>query len=139
MPTYKGNRGNLLQHWVLAELIGLLKGEAPSDHQLCFVDAHAMSPYATRDSSPGQSASVFDIVRRQLPGQGSAYEQAWKELIKDDGVEYPTSAMFVRHLWPGPLEMVLCETDKAAADDIGEWSSGLKLVPDLSYTAATGG
>ena len=47
MPTYKGNKGNLLQHWVLTELTLLLKLQCQPSATLCLLDAHSMSPYAT--------------------------------------------------------------------------------------------
>src|SRR5262245_48771682 len=126
MPTFRGNKGNLLQHWVLAELTLLLRRQLPSSARLCLLDAHAMSPYATR--YPGALPSIFDVVRDGLPGQRSAYEQAWWELTNQNQqhVVYPTSAMFVSHLWPGPLSMVLCDIDKTTIDDIATWKAGLK-------------
>jgi hypothetical protein len=30
MPTYRGNRGNLLQHWVLVELLGRIRATIES-------------------------------------------------------------------------------------------------------------
>lgn len=123
MPTYKGNRGNLLQHWVLTELTLLLTRQFDvSTTELSLVDAHAMSPYATRQANSGQTWRDFDTVRSRLPGVGSPYESAWAELINTPGVEYPTSAMFVSHLWSGPHRMVLCEIDPQTADDISRWS-----------------
>ena len=80
MPTYKSNRGNLLQHWLLCELLTLLKEQVPPTTCLGFIDAHAMSPYATRDPKPGPTAGDFKTVRQQLPGQRSTFEKAWKEL-----------------------------------------------------------
>ncbi len=127
MPTYKGNRGNLLQHWVLAELVTSLENQGGAGAELCFIDAHSMSPYATRDLTPGSTAGDFEIVRNRLPGQGSTYERAWRELVAEERVEYPTSAMFVRHLWPGPLQMILCEADTVTADDIIEWQRTLPI------------
>jgi hypothetical protein len=124
MPTYKGNKGNLLQHWVLTELTLLLRHKFPASARLCLLDAHAMSPYAMRDPNPGPSARVFDIFRSYLPGQGSAYERAWLELLDQKlggAVEYPTTAMFVRHLWPGQVSMVLCDIDKTTIDNIYIW------------------
>jgi hypothetical protein len=35
MPTYRGNRSNLLQHWVLTELVGCIRGL--EIEKLCFV------------------------------------------------------------------------------------------------------
>lgn len=127
MPTYRGNKGNLLQHWVLTELTLLLREQFPPSGRLCLLDAHAMSPYATRDPKPGASAHVFDIVRSGLPGQGSAYERAWSELVGQHRgeVQYPTTAMLVRHLWSGPVSMVLCDTDKTTIDDIGIWKQDI--------------
>lgn len=127
MPTFKGNKGNLLQHWVLSELTLLLKSQVQPSAPLLLVDAHAMSPYASR--SPGASANVFDTVRDRLPGEGSAYERAWHEMTRPkDGpaIEYPTTAMFVRQLWPGPLAMVLCDIDEATIADIWHWKKGVR-------------
>jgi hypothetical protein len=122
MPTYKGNRGNLLQHWVLAELATLLQHECTARHRLCFVDAHAMSPYATRDSKPGQTAADFDRVRDRLPGQSSRYEDAWHSLLSRlPRCKYPTSAALLRELWQGTLHLLLCEADADTAKEIDEW------------------
>lgn len=124
MPTYKGNRGNLLQHWVLSELIaGLRQGLGPGS-DLCFVDAHAMSPYATRSPNPGQNGEDFSNVERRLPGQESTYEVAWTALRRGP-CEYPSSAAFVSHLWQDSLHLFLCERDPTTADEIDRWSETL--------------
>jgi len=130
MPTYRGNRGNLLQHWVLAELIGLLRREVQPTARLCFIDAHAMSPYAVRHSNPGQTGADFDSVAARLPGQCTAYERAWHELSLQGRCRYPSSALLVRHLWQGPLHLVLCEADEETANEIAEWQQ--TLPPDTS-------
>lgn len=124
MPTYRGNRGNLLQHWLLAELVGLLRKEVQPLGRLCFFDAHAMSPFAVRAANPGQTGREFDIVAASLPGQRTIYEQAWHELSQGP-VQYPSSAVFVQHLWRGPLLLVLCEADKPTANEIAEWQRTL--------------
>jgi len=121
MPTYKGNRGNLLQHWVLAELITLVGEEVQAPGRLCFIDAHAMSPYAARNANAGQTAGDFDTVAGRLPGQDTSYERAWRELSTQGSCRYPSSALFVRHLWRGALYLVLCEADAETADEIAEW------------------
>ena len=120
MATYKGNRGNLLQHWVLAELVTAVQRAFPRG-RLCFVDAHAMSPYAVRDANPGQNANDFDRVRALLPGRSSAYEVAWEVLVRLLDCEYPSSAAFVRQLWVGPVHLLLCEFDRATANEIAQW------------------
>ncbi len=120
MPTYRGNRGNLLQHWVLTQLVALLRQMLPTGARLCFIDAHAMSPFAIRSENPGLTGHEFDVVSTHLPGQGTEYEHAWAAM-RSHRIEYPSSALFVRHLWPGPAHLVLCETDEATADEIAEW------------------
>ena len=93
-----------------------------------------MSPYATRESGPGTSANAFDTVRRRLPEHRSAYERAWSELLDQKRrrtVEYPTTAMFVHHLWSGPVGMVLCEIDKATIDDIFHWKQSVQDSDDV--------
>jgi hypothetical protein len=130
MPNYKGNRGNLLQHWVLAELVLLLRDSAQAPGMLCFIDAHAMSPYAIRNESPGQTASDFDRVAGRLPGQSTEYERAWHALSCEARCRYPSSAAFVRHLWRGPMHLVLCEADEPTANEIAEWQQ--RLGPETS-------
>ena len=125
MPTYRGNRGNLLQHWVLVELLGWIR--AHGIEKLCFVDAYSMSPTPTRSSKAAtdQTAHEFDRVRSQLAQASSAYERAWMALSTALPSEYPSSAVFVRHCWPGSVHLILCEADPATADDIHRWLSGL--------------
>lgn len=125
MPTYKGNRGNLLQHWVLVELVNQLRRYTAPSTSLCLVDAHAMSPFAVHGGNPGQSAGDFDRVRARLPGQESIYELAWMSLAAELSCEYPASAAFVRKVWDGPLALALCEADPVTADEITRWLNGV--------------
>ena len=87
MPTYKGNRGNLLQHYVLCELLS-----AAREHSSClrFIDAHAMAPMAVREER--EKDPVFGSVQARLPGQDSTYERAWKDLVPRGETGYPNSA-----------------------------------------------
>lgn len=119
MPTFKGNRGNLLQHWVLVELLEFLRS-VNDEKKLCFVDAHAMSPYSERDANLGQTAPDFDRVLQALPGQRSCYELAWHELTKVDGVRYPSGAAFVHFLWKD-AHLLLCEIDAWTVREIRRW------------------
>ena len=125
MPTFRGNRGNLLQHWVLVELLEALPQDGLAE--LCFVDAYSMSPMATRSPkvATDQTAPEFDRVRERLAEGRSAYERAWLSLSKSLGSEYPSSAALVRHCWEGQLHLLLCEADRATADEIWSWLSGL--------------
>ena len=125
MPTFRGNRGNLLQHWVLVELVGGLRERGLS--KLCFVDAYSMSPTATRSpkATTDQTAPEFDRVRARLAEGCSAYEHAWRLLTQSLRSEYPSSATFVRHCWESDLHLLLCEADPTTADEIASWLSSL--------------
>jgi hypothetical protein len=125
MPTYRGNRGNLLQHWVLVELLGSIREGGIGT--LCFTDAYSMSPTPTRSerAAADQTAHEFDHVRSLLDHSNSAYEQAWLALSKDLPSEYPSSAAFVRHCWPERVHLLLCEADGPTANDIERWLSRL--------------
>ncbi len=77
MPKCKGNKGNLVQHWVLCELVSAARRHVS---RLQFIDAHAMAPMA---EEPKHEDRVFDSVRAHLPGTGSScecVEQAVSEL-----------------------------------------------------------
>ena len=120
MPNFKGNDGNLMQHWVLCEL--LMVARKYTTH-LVFVDAHAMAPIATcRSEKQANRRRKFDWVLKNLPGQGSSYEQAW-QVLSPDREGYPNSANFVRHLWrpPGVCSMVLCECDEPTVSLLRSW------------------
>ena len=43
MSNIKGNDGNLMQHWVLCELLAIARNYTT---RLAFVDAHSMAPIA---------------------------------------------------------------------------------------------
>jgi len=125
MPTYRGNRGNLLQHWVLVELLASLSQHGANS--LCFLDAYSMSPTATRSPKAGTdpTAPEFDRVRTCLAEGSSTYERVWRSLNQSSTGEYPTSAAFVRHCWEKQLHLLLCEADAATADEIASWLAGL--------------
>lgn len=131
MSTYKGNRGNLLQHWVLAEALIQLRGADLCTLPLCFVDAHSMSPYARRCKEPGLTAADYDSVANKLPGQRSVFECAWQSIVKSRRDAYPSSAAFVQHLWSGELRMVLCEVNATTADEIDRWRGTIPATTDL--------
>ena len=41
MPTYKGNVGNLMQHWTLCAILDIADEHVPG---LNFIDGHSMAP-----------------------------------------------------------------------------------------------
>ena len=97
MGTYKGNVGNLMQHWTLCALLGVAKNQVDG---LNYVDAHSMSPWA---DPPKRHSHEFQCVQEGLPGQGSDYERAWHRIANLHPTEgYPSSAAFVHDLWNKP-------------------------------------
>lgn len=121
-PRYQGNKGNLLQHWVLVELVRLLQQAVGPSGSLCFIDAHAMSPYAQRKTKPKDNKPFDRALTRLFAGPpASYYEEAWRRLVEQHALTYPTSAAFVRDAWPGQLHMILCERDEVTAAQIREW------------------
>lgn len=128
MPTYKGNKGNLLQHWVLCELLSAAREHVS---RLQFIDAHAMAPMAEKQD-PKHKDRVFDSVRAHLPGQGSPYERAWKELVPHGEAGYPNSANFVKGVWNGSVSMLLCERDEETVQELQDWAGSIPEVEVVS-------
>ncbi len=134
MSSYKGNDGNLMQHWILCELLTVARKHTAN---LTFVDAHSMAHIAThRLEKKTIRKCRFDLVEENLPGQGSAYEQAWQALSPDrEG--YPNSANFVRHIWcsQDACSMLLCERDESTVALLREWR---EQHSDLAVEIASG-
>ena len=86
MPQYRGNVGNLLQHWVLCELIDLCGKHWTQIH---FVDAYSMEPFATERFKSGWSASLFDHARDRSAHE-SVYERTWRRLVPGGLKNTPT-------------------------------------------------
>ena len=122
MGTYRGNVGNLMQHWTLCELLKVAESHTS---ELSFVDAHAMAPLACARTETDLvfADGVFKRVQERLPGQRSVYEQAWHRLAQG-GTCYPNSAAFVKKVWGGDLTLLLCEIDHSTADEIEPWLDG---------------
>ena len=130
MGTYKGNVVHFMQHWTLCELLNVASNHVAG---LNYVDAYAMAPWAIERTD---HSLEFDRVRDRLPGQGSAYEHAWHNLVNQHVNEgYPSSAAFVSEVWNGQYSLLLCETDIAAADEIDEWLAGIRHSPGCEDTA----
>jgi hypothetical protein len=119
MPTFRGNLGNLLQHWVLCEL---LAAAAPQVRHIQFIDAYSMAPLAgERHPKPGYSSGVFDSVGDSLPGQSSLYERTWADL-GGNRERYPNSASFFTRIWPHSFSLLLCETDPRTVIELSRWA-----------------
>src|SRR5580658_2561114 len=126
MPIYRGNVGNLLQHWVLCEIL-----KASRDHagRLFFVDSHAMSPFATERPLIDDTAPLFDCVRTRLPGAQSPYEEAWHRLaaLAPNRIGYPNSASLVVEMWSRDLSLVLCDAEPATVGELRAWADEIGL------------
>ena len=126
MPSFKGNRGHLMQHWTLCEIL-----EVAGRHtkELNFIDAYAMAPLATeKTGKPGLGKDyLFDLAESRLPNLGDsavAYGRAWHQLTSGHCPPrkgYPNSAAFVEQVWKGDFSMLLCEIDRATCQEIERW------------------
>ena len=103
-----------MQHWALCELLVIASKHSSG---LSFIDAHTMAPLArTRTGCDCR----FSCAQARLPGQKSAYEQAWHRLAPhEEG--YPNSAAFVKEVWSGDFSLLLCETDHSTIEEITPW------------------
>ncbi len=125
MPRYRGNVGNLLQHWVLCEL--LAESNRHFD-QIRFADAYAMAPCATERFEPGWSAHLFDHVRDRA-SDATPYERTWKQAGASRSA-YPNSAVLLTAMWRGRYSLLLCESDPATVDELQQWAPVQRQSPD---------
>ena len=66
MSSFKGNDGNLMQRWVLCELLAVARKYTT---RLTFIDAHSMAPTAIqRTEKKANRRRNFDSVLENLPG-----------------------------------------------------------------------
>ena len=124
MPTYRGNIGNLLQHWVLCEIVDCCGGQWP---RLRFVDAYSMAPLATERPKSHWSSGLFDHARDRS-NRDSIYEATWSGLSSRES-GYPNSAAFLAALWQGEYSMVLCEYDDATVGELRSWKASREREP----------
>jgi hypothetical protein len=124
-PTFKGNAGNLLQHWVLCEVLSACQNY---HERLGFIDAHAMAPFACRHPKRDTSSSLFDAVAGRLPGAQSLYERTWLRLAPN-AHEYPNSASFVTAAWRGRFAMLLCESHPRTVERLERWAAVARHFP----------
>ena len=116
MGKYKGNVGNVMQHWTLCDVLRIANVYTLG---LSFIDSYAMAPWATRCTKPDE---IFESVKNRLSVKGSAYEQAWHSLSQgQQGKGYPNSSAFVQEVWKHNFSLILCEKDDQTADEIDEW------------------
>ena len=114
MGTYKGNVGNLMQHWTLCELLAVARKHASG---LNFIDAHTMAPLARENKRKDDPFARVQCGLQSHPV--SVYERAWHELAPNGG--YPNSAAFVEKVWKGDFSLLLCEADSTTITEIRPW------------------
>jgi hypothetical protein len=117
VPVFRGNKGNLLQHWVFCEVLDACRGTVS---RIDFIDAHAMAPLADERPKLDATAGLFDCVHEHLPGEGTAYELAWHALAPD-ACCYPNSAAFLTQVWQADYALVLCESEPATVRALETW------------------
>jgi hypothetical protein len=125
MGLCRGNRGNLMQHWTLAEVIAAISDK---DCKLHFITTHSMAPWSTpeKKSESLRCRQIFRAACRRLKAHAvsSPYEIAWKALSNEAGVPYPSSAVFMTKLWESkPILISLCEYDARNFEEIEGWLS----------------
>lgn len=120
MPRFRGNVGNLLQHWVLCELLEILRDKSK---RIDFIDAFSMAPMADERPKLDATAHVFDYVQARLPGEDTAYERAWQALVSAPG-KYPNSASFLTTVWPRQSSLLLCESEPTTVQQLRAWARG---------------
>lgn len=125
MPSFRGNVGNLLQHWVLCEVLSACESHY---ERLGFIDAYSMAPFAVERPRRDASSHVFDDVASRLPGLHSLYERTWLKLAPNTH-EYPNSAAFVTAAWRGRYAMFLCESDEATVVQLNRWAGIARRFP----------
>ncbi len=128
MGLCKGNRGNLMQHWVLCDVLERLAQVSPK--HLLFVCSHSMAPWSVPVHRDKKDAcrNVFDEARRRLAeSRASLYEKAWDDLDVAGGLPYPSSAVFAQKVWSGPLSLMLCEKEAHVFAEIEGWCSTLEM------------
>lgn len=128
MGTYKGNQGNLMQHWTLCEVLSIANRHHSA---LNYIDAHAMAPLATKRTD---CDVVFDRVRDNLAKGNSVYEKAWFELASTPSDGYPNSANFVTKVWERHFSLLLCEIRETTANEIDQWLNDVRFLRGYCHT-----
>ncbi len=138
MGLCKGNRGNLLQHWVLCELLHRL---AQRDFKhLSLTCTHSMAPWSVperlEEEDDHRCRRVFNVARtREAAERGSVFEEAWFALSPGAGRPYPSSAALVQHVWRSKLSLTLCEASLPVADEIDGWLGSREVRARIAHSA----
>ena len=122
MSSYKGNRGHLMQHWPLCEMLEVAAHKGVTGLNL--IDAYAMAPLATENAGKDAKFQRAENRLPNLPDSAPAYDRAWRDLTSwhhPTPKGYPSSAAFVEQVWKRDFSMLLCEIDQPTIDEIKPW------------------
>lgn len=138
MGVCKGNRGNLLQHWVLCELLHRL-GQQEFKH-LSLTCTHSMAPWSVPerrgDDDTHYCRRVFNAARtRAAADRSSVYESAWHMISPNRGLPYPSTALFAPQVWKTRLTLALCEASVPVADEIDGWLGTREVRERVAHSA----
>lgn len=126
---FKANQGNLLQHWTLCEILGLLAHDRQDERHLLYFDAHAMAPGSQPEPGDNEHYARQRFQNclahlRHPQRELSSFETAWSEL-EPTGLPYPNSLRFVDHLWGDSLSARVCEFAPDRAVALEGWKRNL--------------
>jgi hypothetical protein len=130
LGTCKGNRGNLMQHWVFSEALSRISDLA-HEHPL-LVCTHSMSPKSAVSSADRHFKLACGRLKKDQD-QHSHYEMAWRALTNDTGQPYPNSAALAVEIWKRKLSVLLCEFDSGRAQEIKDWLGSREIAPRLDW------
>ncbi len=124
MGLCKGNRGNLMQHWGLCEILHRLNQQ--DGKHLLLVCTHSMAPWSVPerrdDEATDRCRQTFTAARQRLArSRTTVFEDAWHSLSAYGGLPYPSSAVFAQHVWKKQLSLLLCEAKPLVANEIDGW------------------
>lgn len=131
-----------MQHWVLCEILDELSRR--DLNHLLLACTHSMAPWSVMEpvdydnprSTKLHRRRRFDHVRSRLGVRPmSHYERAWGALSSQQGLPYPSSAVFASYLWPAKLSLLLCEYESSVADEIRSWLSLPEVKDGLAQKA----
>ncbi|TFG65954.1 MAG: hypothetical protein E4H27_10355 [Anaerolineales bacterium] len=126
MGVCKGNVGNIMQHWVLTEVLNRV--HLQGKRWLHLVCTNSMAPASWPEQPGGQTRPRFEKVRLSLsPFSVTTYQRAWCAISPAGALLYPSSAAFAAFLWPGKLRLTLCETNPGAIGELTMWVNALQV------------
>lgn len=117
-PTAKGNVGNLLQHFVLVQVLEVLRESYP-DSRLDFVAPYAMAPYSELPARQKQDCAFRRVFRAARAARlCGTYPTLLRNVTANRTGQYPSSALLVSTFW-NDARLHLAEICASKGDAIG--------------------